>query len=96
MVPESLQVELNNISLQEKAAIGKMLILTLQHGFYLADLTRLAGKYQISAAVMQSLSDDYYCVNYATGEGYFTCRFEGSQPALKFAAAFDICQQALF
>lgn len=92
MMSEPLQAELAHISVQEKAAVGQMLLLALQHGFYFADLPRLAEKYHTSAAVILPLRNNDYCVNYATGDGFFSRRFNSDTQAREFTAAFNICQ----
>lgn len=91
MMSGPLQAELAHIHAQEKAAIGQILLLALQHGFYLTDLSRLAEKYHTSAAVIQSRGDTPHYVHYTTGDGYFTRRFADIEQAQRFASTFDIC-----
>lgn len=89
---DTLQAELAHSSAQEKTAVGQMLLLALQHGFYLADLPRLAEKYRTSAAVTFSTTGNPHCVHYVTSAGYFNRRFADGEQAKRFAATFDICQ----
>ncbi|TKV13929.1 hypothetical protein FDX19_01830 [Citrobacter sp. wls619] len=71
-----LQAQLNVLHNTEKQAVQSLLTTALQHGFQLAELTRLAEKYHTSVAVMEINNRNGDCiVNYANGSGYFTRQF---------------------
>lgn len=87
-IPPELQAELNGLYDEEKNAVGHMLLLAVQHGFSLTELTRLADKYHVSAAWLERQAGNY-CVSYATGNGFFHRRFGKNKPdAENFTASF--------
>lgn len=88
IIPADLQAELNGLFDEEKNAVGNMLLLAVQHGFSLTELTRLADKYQINAAWLETQASHYY-VSYATGNGFFHRHFGNKKRAAeRFTASF--------
>ncbi len=71
---DAISLELNDLHHQETLATPTMLLTALRNGFYLDDLIKLATKYQTSTAQLE-IRNDHYCVNYATGDGFFTQKF---------------------
>lgn len=87
ITPE-LQAELDRDYCEEKHAVGQMLFLAVRHGFSLQELTRLAEKYQVSAAWLEQHAD-HFCVSYATGQGFFHRHFDKNKSdAARFTTAF--------
>ncbi|EGT5656574.1 hypothetical protein JD793_002715 [Citrobacter braakii] len=87
-IPPELQAELNGLYDKEKNAVGHMLLLAVQHGFSLTELTRLADKYHVSAAWLET-QDSNYCVSYATANGFFHRHFGSKKSAAEdFTASF--------
>lgn len=73
-IAPDLQAELNSLYFSEQNAVGQMLLLAVQHGFCLTELTRLAEKYQINAAWLEKHDNGYY-ISYANGYGFFHRHF---------------------
>lgn len=87
-IPPELQAELNGLYDKEKNAVGHMLLLAVQHGFSLTELTRLADKYHVSAAWLETQAGHYY-VSYATANGFFHRHFGNKKRAAEiFTASF--------
>ncbi|EDT2963662.1 hypothetical protein EL09_15425 [Salmonella enterica subsp. enterica] len=88
-ITEDLQCELNLLHNQETIAVQQMLLLALRNGFIIDDLSRLAGHYHTSAAVVEN-HNGHYRVHSVTGAGYSTHRFHSDyQSAQDFADTFD-------
>lgn len=89
---DAISLELNDLHHQETLATQTMLLTALHNGFYLGDLIKLATKYQTCAAQLE-IRNNNYCVNYATGDGFFTRHFHADKnSALEFTQSFDTWQ----
>lgn len=88
IIPPELQAELNHLFNDERNAVGNILLIAVQHGFCLTEMTRLADKYQINAAWLEKQADEYY-VSYADRNGFFHRHFGNKKRAAeKFTTSF--------